>query len=105
MTIIKARDNKPEERPAWRRWTCIALLMCMLGPVPVSYAADAPADTVTFNFVGADVEAVAKAVGQFLRVTFLGDPRIKGTLNRVTERPVPLAQAMKLLTAVLRMQG
>ena len=40
------------------------------------------------NFVNADIDAVVRAIGQYTGRTFVVDPRVKGTLSLVTERPV-----------------
>ena len=63
------------------------------------------ADTVVLNFVNADLDAVVRAVGQFTGRTFVVDPRVKGTLTLVTERPVTRQQAFEDLLAALRLQG
>src|SRR5512141_93654 len=97
-------DSRPRVSGS-RRWICLAALLAMLVSMAPAHGADVAADTATFKFVGADIDAVVRAVGQFLRITFLVDPRIKGTVNLATEKPVTRAQALKLLTAVLRMQG
>jgi general secretion pathway protein D len=62
-------------------------------------------DAVVLNFVNADLEAVVRAVGQFTGRTFVIDPRVKGTLTLVTERPVTRQQAMDELLSALRLQG
>jgi general secretion pathway protein D len=62
-------------------------------------------DTVVLNFVNADLEAVVRAVGQFTGRTFVIDPRVKGTLTLVTERPVTRQQAYEELLSALRLQG
>jgi len=61
--------------------------------------------TVVLNFVNADLEAVVRAVGQFTGRTFVIDPRVKGTLTLVTERPVTRQQAFEELLSALRLQG
>lgn len=101
------------------RWRCLSLLfgLCMAG-APSLYAqeaavdsvanvnaANAPADGATLNFVGADIEAVVKAVGHYTHTTFLIDPRVKGTLTLVAEKPLSKAQALQLLGSTLRLQG
>ncbi len=60
---------------------------------------------VTLNFVNADIDQVAKAIGAATNKTIIVDPRVKGQLNLVSENPVPEAQALKTLEAALRMQG
>ncbi|WP_261803915.1 type II secretion system secretin GspD [Burkholderia territorii] len=60
---------------------------------------------VTLNFVNADIGQVAKAIGATTGKTIIVDPRVKGQLNLVAERPVPEDQALKTLQSALRMQG
>jgi len=60
---------------------------------------------VTLNFVNADIDQVAKAIGAATNKTIIVDPRVKGQLNLVSENPVPEQQALKTLEAALRMQG
>ncbi|MBN3819969.1 type II secretion system secretin GspD [Paraburkholderia sp. Se-20369] len=68
----------------------------------VSQAAHAQ---VTLNFVNADIDQVAKAIGAATGKTIIVDPRVKGQLNLVAERAVPEDQALKTLQSALRMQG
>ncbi|HYS14497.1 MAG TPA: type II secretion system secretin GspD, partial [Burkholderiaceae bacterium] len=78
------------------------------GTKPPNNAANAPKpgeETVMLNFVGADLEAVVRAIGQFTNRTFVIDPRVKGTINLVTERPVTKQQAYEQLLSALRLQG
>ncbi len=62
-------------------------------------------NTADLNFVNADIEAVIKAVGHFTGNTFIVDPRVKGQLTLVSEKPLSKDQAFKLLTSTLRLQG
>ncbi len=62
-------------------------------------------EPVTLNFVNADIEAVVRAIGQYTGRTFVIDPRVKGTLTLVTERPVTRRQAYEELLSALRLQG
>jgi len=88
----------------------LALLLCTA--LPSVYAEETPVavqvatpNQASFNFVNADIESVIKAIGDYANVTFIIDPRVKGTLNLVSEKPLSKAQAMQLLSSVLRMQG
>ena len=65
----------------------------------------APENRVSLNFVGADIESVIRAMGQFLKRDFVIDPRVKGTINLSTEHPVTRAEAYRLLLTALRFQG
>jgi general secretion pathway protein D len=60
---------------------------------------------VTLNFVNADIDQVAKAIGAATGKTIIVDPRVKGQLNLTSENPVPEDQALKTLQSALRMQG
>jgi len=62
-------------------------------------------DRGTLNFVGADIESVIAAIGDYTNITFIIDPRVKGTINLVSEKPVTKAQAFQMLTSVLRLHG
>jgi general secretion pathway protein D len=62
-------------------------------------------NTGTLNFVDADIESVIAAVGDFTNITFIIDPRVKGTLTLVSDKPLSKAQAFQLLTSVLRLRG
>jgi general secretion pathway protein D len=106
MTIHR-KANKSTTASAWRRWSAVIALSCTVAAlgVPPAYAQDPAAGEATLNFVGADIESVIKAVGHFTNRTFIIDPRVKGTINLVSERPVSKAQAFNLLTSALRLQG
>jgi general secretion pathway protein D len=83
----------------------VAPLSAQTGAKPDARKAKAAEDTVMLNFVGADLEAVVRAIGQFTGRTFVIDPRVKGTINLVTERPVTKQQAYEQLLSALRLQG
>lgn len=82
-----------------------AVLLCAIAGTPTAYTQDPSSNQATLNFVGADIESVVKAVGHYTRNTFIIDPRVKGTINLVSEKPVTKAQAMQMLTSALRLQG
>ncbi|WP_459720153.1 type II secretion system secretin GspD [Paraburkholderia sp. 2C] len=81
------------------RRSATALVLAGLLASQVAYA------QVTLNFVNADIDQVAKAIGAATGKTIIVDPRVKGQLNLVSENPVPEDQALKTLQAALRMQG
>ena len=59
----------------------------------------------TLNFVDADIESVIAAIGDYTHTTFIIDPRVKGTITLVSEKPLTKTQAFHLLTSVLRLHG
>ncbi len=63
------------------------------------------ANNVSLNFANADIESVIKAIGKISGHNFLIDPRVKGTLNIVTNTPVPRKMTYDILLSALRLQG
>jgi general secretion pathway protein D len=85
--------------PMALRSIAIVLLIAGLATSRLAYA------DVSLNFVNADIDQVAKAIGAATGKTIIVDPRVKGQLNLVSENPVPEDQAIKTLQSALRMQG
>ena len=110
--------QKPAE---WCRWrAALILLSAALQPVLAQDAntaelatttatsaanQDTSANKGTLNFVEADIESVIAAVGDYTGTTFIVDPRVKGTITLVSEKPLSKAQAFQLLTSALRLRG
>jgi general secretion pathway protein D len=65
----------------------------------------AAAEPVTLNFANADIEAVARTMATITGRNVVVDPRVKGQINLVAERPVPPAVAFDQFLAALRLQG
>ena len=65
----------------------------------------AESDLVTLNFVNADIEGVVKAVGEITGKNFLIDPRVKGTMNIISARPMSRAAVYDVFLSALRLQG
>ena len=107
--------------PALRHVALAAMLCCAASTpawsVPAAAKAKAAAEAkaqkapaqapeeAALNFVGADMESVIKAVGHYIGMTFIIDPRVKGTLTLVSEKAISKSQAFSLLTSALRLQG
>ena len=62
-------------------------------------------DTVTLNLVNADIEGVVKVVSQITGKNFVLDPRVKGTVNIVSAKPMPRAMVYDVFVSALRLQG
>lgn len=104
MNRHPSKAAKPFQ-PFWRRAGAAALLACTLaGSVPAG-AQEPTSNEAVLNFVNADIDSVIKAIGHYTNTTFLIDPRVKGTITLVTEKPVTKAQASQLLASALRVQG
>lgn len=62
-------------------------------------------DLVTLNFVNADIEGVVKAVGEITGKNFIIDPRVKGTINIISAKPVSRSLVYEVFLSALRLQG
>ena len=60
---------------------------------------------VTLNFVNAEIEAVARAMGVILRRQFVVDPRVKGTMTLYSEQPMSRGDAYLRFLSELRGLG
>ncbi len=105
----------------WRCWSAAFILLCAMVGVQPARAQDPNANANpganqatnesagptkgTLNFADADIEAVIAAIGDYTNTTFIIDPRVKGKVNLVSEKPLTKAQAFQLLTSVLRLHG
>lgn len=62
-------------------------------------------DKVVLNFENSDIATVVKAISQLSGKNFVVDPRVKGTITIVSNKPVTKADSYKILESALRMQG
>ncbi|MEN4920325.1 type II secretion system secretin GspD [Achromobacter spanius] len=81
------------------------LAASQLGPVASTAHAQQADNRVSLNFVDTDIPAVLRALSLFTQRNFLVDPRVKGKLTLVSDRPVDSGQALAMLTGALRLQG
>lgn len=95
-----------------RGLSAILFLLGALGAVPVlaqeriqDQEGTQDRNLATLNFVGAEIDSVIRAVGHYTNTNFLIDPRVKGTISLVSERPVSREQALQMLSSALRLQG
>ena len=77
----------------------------LLAGTPTLLLAQRANEPVTLNFVNADIEAVARTMAAITGRNIVVDPRVKGTINLSTERPVSPAAAFSQFTATLRLSG
>jgi general secretion pathway protein D len=81
----------------------LALACPALAQAPA--AGSAPDEKITVNFVNADIQSVIKTVGQHTGRNFILDPRVTGTVNIVSDRPVSKDMLYQILLSTLRVQG
>ncbi|HSE79547.1 MAG TPA: type II secretion system secretin GspD [Alphaproteobacteria bacterium] len=69
-------------------------------------AETAPDGDIVLNFVNADVREVARAVlGSLLKLNYVVDPRVQGTITVQTSRPLGRDAVLPTLDVVLRTSG
>ena len=62
-------------------------------------------DAVTLNFVNAEIEGVARAMGAILKQQFVVDPRVRGNITLYSEEPLSPREAYINFLAALRGLG
>ena len=83
----------------------IGLALGTLGAPPAQAQSRRATEPVTLNFVGAEIEAVARTMATITGRNVVVDPRVKGTVNLSTDKPVPPSVALNQFAAALRLQG
>jgi general secretion pathway protein D len=103
-TSFRSTPEFPPLRPALRRIAAGVMLCCAVATAAPALA-QGQENSAALSFVNADIESVIKAVGHYTGMTFIIDPRVKGTLTLVSEKSLTKSQAFGLLTSALRLQG
>lgn len=81
---------------------CVLALALMASSLSSVQAAE---EKVTLNFVNSDIESAVKAAGLITGKNFMIDPRVKGTINIVSNQPVSRDLVYPILLSALRQQG
>ncbi|MDH4478413.1 MAG: type II secretion system secretin GspD [Rhodoferax sp.] len=119
--MTPTRISTPPKGQVPGHFTALLLATVLVGSAvwlaPVAHAQNAPAaplpgtsvpkpgDPVTLNFNNAEIESVARTIGLLYGMNVVVDPRVKGTLTLVTEKPVNRTTAMAQFLTSLRLQG
>jgi general secretion pathway protein D len=88
-------------RASWLR----TALLCLALLAGAGQAWSAESETVTLNFVNADITGVVKAVSEITGKNFVLDPRVKGTVNIISSKPVSRRLVYDIFLSALRVQG
>jgi general secretion pathway protein D len=83
----------------------VALAQAPAPPAAVPLATSNGDEKITVNFVNADIQSVIKTIGQHTGRNFILDPRVTGTVNIVSDRPVSKDMLYTILLSTLRVQG
>jgi len=98
MTFLTARGL----RVALHSVAAAALLACAGAHAQTAPRSNEP---VTLNFSAAEIEAVARSMATITGRNVVVDPRVKGTMTLISEKPLAPAQAFQQFLAALRLQG
>ncbi len=88
-----------------QRLALLTLALAMAIGVPGFAQAQRSREPVTLNFVNAEIEAVARTMAAITGRNIVVDPRVKGTINLSTDRPVAPAVAYNQFLAAVRLSG
>ena len=91
----------PSRIPLFRSSILLLALLC----TSVFAQNPKPGDPITLNFNNAEIEAVARTIALISGMNVVVDPRVKGTITLVTEKPVSRSVAMAQFLSGLRLQG
>lgn len=80
---------------------CLSLSLTVLA-INTAWAVD---NKVTLNFVNSDMDSAIKAVGLITGKNFVIDPRVKGTINIVSNQAVSRDLVYSIFLSALRQQG
>jgi general secretion pathway protein D len=81
-----------------KRWALGALLALIM-------TAAWAQQRLTLNFVNTEIDAVARAMADFMGRPFIVDPRVKGTVTLTVDQPLTPDQALAALSSALRLQS
>lgn len=82
----------------------LAAVMLLAGAPGVLHAQRAN-EPITLNFANAEIEAVARTMAAITGRNIVVDPRVKGTINLATDRPVSPGAAFNQFVQTLRLSG
>jgi general secretion pathway protein D len=85
------------------RFLAPILLVIFAGAAGIACAAEE--EKFTVNFVNADIQSVIKTLSQQTGKNFILDPRVTGTVNIVSDKPVSKDMLYQILLSTLRVQG
>ncbi|HWI77721.1 MAG TPA: type II secretion system secretin GspD [Ramlibacter sp.] len=80
-------------------------MACLMAAAPGVSLGQRSREPVTLNFVNADIEAVARTMAAIIGRNIVVDPRVKGTINLSTDRPVPPQVAYNQFLSAVRLSG
>ena len=113
------KQTAHQARVAFKKRLAQFLVICVAGEsilMPVAYAQVNRQNTgsniaipdegaVTLSFSNADIESVASVLAKATGQTILVDPKVKGTINLISNKPLTKAKAIDAFSTALRTSG
>ena len=98
---------------------CVAGQSTLIPLMPIAYAQNSQntqgsnqtsgalpdSTSVTLSFSNADIESVASVLAKATGQTILVDPKVKGTINLISNKPLTKAKALDAFSTALRTSG
>jgi general secretion pathway protein D len=94
---------------------CVTGQSMLMPLMPVAYAQSAQTNqltgaipdsaSVTLSFSNADIESVASVLAKATGQTILVDPKVKGTINLISNKPLTKVKALDAFSTALRTSG
>ena len=104
-----------------QKWFARLVILCVTGQsmlmplMPIAYAQSTQTNqltgaiqdsaSVTLSFSNADIESVASVLAKATGQTILVDPKVKGTINLISNKPLTKAKALDAFSTALRTSG
>ncbi len=85
--------------------TALAAVLTLAAASALAQPRAGAGEPVTLNFNNADIEAVARTMASITGRNIVVDPRVKGTINLSTDKPVSPQAAYHQFLATLRLAG
>ncbi|QWR78529.1 type II secretion system secretin GspD [Candidatus Magnetomonas plexicatena] len=80
-------------------------LVLVMFALTFTLQAAAEEEKITFNFVGADLPAIAKFISDLTGKNIIFDDQFKGKITIIAPAPIYKSEAFKLFTSVLELKG
>jgi len=98
MKTDRLLEQKFKKLTGWRLLLAAGLLTLWL---PMGFAAE----TTTLNFKGADLGAVISSIAEVTGKNFIVDPRVKGKVTLISNRPMGKGEVYKVFLSILEVHG
>jgi general secretion pathway protein D len=96
MNAIKTLSSMPLRKRIWRAFSILPVLV---------FSLSLHAENWTVNFKDADIEELIRFVAQATGKTFITDPKVKGKIQVISQKPLTTKELYSLFLSILEVQG